>query len=535
MINSTGYGINFLSFRGDQIQDSSLTKAVVAGARDENPTSINRRPITVTSQENLVYEKPKQLSLTTFSNEDKVSSITRQLAKQAESHLPDNRFRGGAVRLSELVAGSEKSYEQDIRQYSRYENRAQKGESPKIDLSGYVDSSTKDGNSFTLQLKTKDGDVIDFSINSYSGTGQGDDGRISAFSGLTVSYNLEGDLSKEEQAQVAVFTQNLEHLANDYFSNEDVDLSGLDLASFSSFSNVELTLDGSVESPSQQVFKLSFEDTQSQRSIEVESNGHKSNISVDKTSLDLMTSTSQGENGLQAYLEVLDKSASESRAEGSATSLMKDTFELGFSGLLEIEEDDDKPIIISNELNKNIVGLPDFDFSFDSRVDNPNKEERPREYQGFSVELSLKSYFEKSDSKDKSSLIQTQKYELEAAYYSPVGMMEKPDFDDQTYKYTQLDRSSEKTTRIDTEKGQIISAMTKESGEDNSTTLEYHKGKLVDEDVDGSSFVEVKDFTELAKQETDKQSRELLDTVMIDPYQTNSDSANINMVNLTSR
>ena len=264
--------------------------------------------------------------------------------------------------------------------------------------------------------------------------------------------------------------------------------------------------------------EIDYSDNDTDRTINVNFLGHKSQLNIDKTSLALTATEQQRQQGIQQYLSLLDSSAQEAHAKDSATNVMKQVFEAGFSNLVE-EEKDPKDLNDTQQLhNRSLVALPDFNFSFDSKIETPNEENRPLEYEGFKLNISMATQIEQDEDSDKVTATQTQKFELSAAYYTPLEGLDAPDFKDQNYNYTVLERSSEKVTNVESDKGEVKSANTLESGENKRVGLEYRMGKMVDEDIDTNNFLELTDFTELAGIKDEALTEELLNTVMIDPY-----------------
>ncbi len=501
-------------------------------------------------QEPNVYSEPKRITRLAFSNPVEVSNSTKQFAQSSlNTHLGVS-LSGGALRLSELVDSGKNSYEQDIRQYSNYESYQGRRDSREaINIEDFKDLKYNKNESLTLKLKTKDGDTINFTLQGYTGSGETPDKEGAIFKGVKVSFEFEGKLSQQEKDQLNTFTQNIDQMVKQLSSSKDFDFNQLDLTSLTSFSDIDIAFkpSGSAKEITTEL-KLNYKDTETERSIDVDFLGHQSQLDIDKTSLGAGASSQQQQKGLQQYLTILEDSAREAHAQDSASSLMKNVFEAGFKGLgLDEAESNNKNAIDASKLslnsienesikdihNKTLVPLPDFDFSFDSKVENPNKENMPLEYQGFKVDLSMVTQIKEDQNEQKTTAIQTQKFELSGAYYSPLDGLDQPDFENQNYKYTQIDRSSEKVTTIQTEHGQLLSAITTESGESSSKTLEYQMGKLVDEDEDSSSFLEVTDFTELAKQESEQQSHALLKTVMIDPFETTQAANDTNTLSIT--
>jgi len=492
-----------------------------------------------------LYGPPKLNTQVTFSNPLLTSSTSQLLAnnlaipplKQSPGLLfnpleptlgPTQRLAGGSLRLGELADLGE-DYDQDIRQYAQLAMPDENGRYQKMDLTGFTDKKSEDLASINLQLKTRDGDTINFSLTSYEGHGIGDDERPASFTGTRVAFEFVGQLSKEELEQVQAFAQSINQASANYFDTGGVDFEALDLASFSQFSAIELSFLTNGDGSGDQHFKLNYEDSTQVRSIDVNQNGDTSQISINKTSLGITMPGDQQQQALEEYLTLLTNSAKEAHANQSAATLMLSVFSLGFDELLADQEVDQQsgspePITLAsttdNQAVKNgLVGLPDFDFSFDSKIEHPNAAEQPNEYVGFSLESSLKTQMDDNKSNDTSTITQTQKYDLSAAYYQPLDHLDDVDFNNQNYKYIELDRSSEKVTNLVTKNNELILALSTEQGESNITTKEYNEGKLVDVDTKHREHSEVNDFTELAKQEVEQQTLKLLNAVMIDPYQ----------------
>ncbi len=502
------------------------------------------------TQNSYAYSAPERITRLTFSQPAEVSNSTKQFAQTSLNTHSGVSLTGGALRLSELAGSGNNSYEQDIRQYSKYKNSQDTSESRNtINTEGFQDLKYDKDSHLELKLKTKDGDTINFSLQAYTGTGENSDKERAAFKGVKVSFEFEGKLSEEEKKQLDAFSQNIDAMVQQLASSTDFDFNQLDLTSLTSFSDIEIAFKPSgFDARTDTELKLSYQDTQTERSIDVDFLGHTSTLNIDKTSIGVDAKGKQKQDGLQQYLDILDSSAREAHAEGSASQLMKNIFEAGFKGLglEETESQNNEPkdaskIILNNlqtdaekEIHdKTLVPLPDFDFSFDSKIEKPNEENKPNEYQGFKVDVSLNTELVSDTTGYHVTATQTQKFELSGAYYSPLDGLEKPDFENGNYKYTELERSSEKVTTVKTEQGKLVSAITAESGENHSVTLEYQMGKLVDEDKDDSRFLEVTDYTQLALQEFEFQSKELLKTVMIDPFEVNQAPKDTNTLSIT--
>jgi hypothetical protein len=489
--------------------------ASVSVSNDKSDLAISIKALV---ENNHVYTQPKRMTRTTFSNPENANASSQQLANNSFNSHFGVTLAGGASRLSQLLSDGEKSYEQDIRQYSNF-YMGQKGNGAEIDIGGFTDIENKKDASLTINLTTKDGDTITFSLQGYRGYGKSEESMGSMFKGIKVSFEFEGTLSDKEKKEIDAFTQNIDELMSQLSSDANLDLGQLNLGSLSTFSEVNLSFK---PSPFGEVtdtqLEIDYSDNDTDRTINVNFLGHKSQLNIDKTSLALTATEQQRQQGILQYLSLLDSSAQEAHAKDSATNVMKQVFEAGFSNLVE-EEKDPKDLNDTQQLhNRSLVALPDFNFSFESKIETPNEENRPLEYEGFKLNISMATQIEQDEDSDKVTATQTQKFGLSAAYYTPLEGLDAPDFKDQNYNYTVLERSSEKVTNVESDKGEVKSANTLESGENKRVGLEYRMGKMVDEDIDTNNFLELTDFTELAGIKDETLTQELLNTVMIDPY-----------------
>jgi len=499
---------------GQEIKDNSaytIPKPVAPVAGSTLISSNNTIQISA-AQANDTYASYQRVQSTTFSNVEMADEHSIALANRLNGNHSD--IPNGLKLLPGLLESGESSYKQDIRQYSSFQPTSKNGNTEAIDLIGFNDREKKNVANLALQLKTKDGDVIDFSLKAYQGDGQGRDGLVSGFIGIEVSFDFEGELSEVEREQIDTFIQKLSQQAEKFFRGKDIDIEALNLSSFSEFEDIELALS---DGRAKHNFSFNYHDDKDTRSIKINLNGDHSELVVDKSSLGAAVLSKQSQ---QSYEELLLKSTREVHADRKIKALMKDVFALGFKNIVPSNKHSDFQQSVNQPKGVNsLVGLPDFTFSLNSKIERPNQQDRPAEYEGFSIDLSLKTQIEKNTVTGKESTTQTQNFSLKGAYYTPVGILQNPDFDSQTYKYTTLERTSEHVTQLISQNNKLISAVSAESGENNTTTIEYHMGKKIDEKSDSSKYDVVQDFTEQARQQSQIQNLELLEFVMIDPYQ----------------
>lgn len=454
------------------------------------------------------------------------------LADDSSINILRNAVRGSVVggvsRISELIARGDTDYQQDMRQYQLYSFPTKNGEYPPINTQNFIDLDVESKRGMDLVLKTKDGDTIRFSLEYYRGNGmaagdadvseQGldlEDQRSANFIGVKLDFSLEGSLSLQEQQQLDGVVAKLEGL----FAQEGVALSELDFSQFDVMADVDIVM----SKDGDEIFSFQYHDDASQRTIDF-GNTH---IKIDKTSLGMGFSAEQQEKAKQAYLSLIEESAREVK-QAHSIDVMQAIFTLGFSNLAKKE--DDEPILkdgsqlkiiagASEQIRSSLITLPDFQFSHNSKISQPNAAANPNEYVGFKLSFSLKSQVLEDESKSQMNIAQQQKYKLTGAYYEPLDHLKQVDFENQNYKYTTIFRESEKINRLLIQDGLIEKAESFEQGEARKSTQVYEEGVLVDEVHDLVEFAQYMDFTDLANQQEDKQDQAMLEALIIDPYQ----------------
>lgn len=511
-----------------QIQSSIQSSSQIESDRvDLQSVSIANKSIPVSSIQispiQVTYQIPKKVSLADFSNPDKADHTSNQLARQQVNNQISQRMAGGLSRINDLVERGETDYQQDIRLYQRFQMFDLNHQEMKLDATNFQDKSTTKNTQLDLKLKTAEGDEIRLSLKSYEGYGTANDGFQAGFRGLEIDFKMEGELSEEEKEQLAKLTAALEKSFKEYMREGDFDFSDLALTEQEVFTDLEFKLKGMSDNGMPANINFKYHDSEDKRDISLKLNGHKSDISIDKTSLGAQfmhpSMSYQGEEAKQEYLKLLIESSSEVNASKEATSIMTSMFKEAFENLEASENSNfDNNLPLSAEQAKNLIALPDFEFSFRSKVTMPNMEAQPLEYKGFELDLSLRTDVDISPKGDVAHIKQQQNFDLEGAFYSPYGLLKKPDFISQTYKYTQLEREAEKVTELVIDNGLLTKAISTQSEKDHSYTQSYENGKLVKEETEGDSTATIKDFTVLAQQERLEMDQQLLDVLIIDPF-----------------
>lgn len=475
------------------------------------------------------YGEAKEIKQHAYSN----PALADERSYELLNNVARGNLAGGALRMSELLARGDTHYQQDMRQYNTYSFPVKDGSYPPLDLSVFEDLKKDRAEGFSFQLKTKDGDSIQFSFNRYEGFGVAEgetvvdergfhitDKRTAGFKGAEISFNVDGRLSADEQQQIEALTEKLESLTTGYFvvGGDGGALDQFDFSEFDLMGQVNL----SFERNGKEVLNIEYIDTNLYRSIEVDSNGATAQITIDKTSLGMSFDTQQQTKAKQAYLSLLQESAAEAKSRNN-TSMMQAVFQMGFSNLWpasqEVESGKNSKVQLGEQASSSVIALPDFDFEFQSRVDRPNKLNKPDEYQGFNLKLSLSSLVNKNKNTGQVDIVQTQKFDLKGAYYEPLDHLESVDLEQQNYNYTEFSRSAEKVSHLMMQYGAIESLLVAEQGEAKSKTQVYESGKLMGETQEEVAFASLKDYTKLAEEQNREQSQELLQALVIDPYE----------------
>jgi hypothetical protein len=480
-----------------------------------------------TSRYSPAFGGVKELKQVDYSNPAFADAGSHELLKSVSR----GSVAGGALRMSELLARGDTEYRQDMRQYSTFSFPVKDGSYPPLDLNVFEDLDKDVEQGFSFQLKTKDGDSINFSFERYVGYGVSEgetqvdergfhitDKRIGGFKGVEISLNVDGKLSKDERQQLELLAEKLEELTMGYFEGEQSALNQFDFSEFDLMEQVDL----SFSKYGKEVLSVSYTDTDLYRSIEMNADGAKAKITIDKTSLGMTFNAEQQAKAKQAYMSLLQESATEAKSRSSA-AMMQAVFELGFNNLVPDSQDkagvQNSSVELNEQASSSVIALPDFDFAYQSRMTKPNAINRPDEYQGFNMKMSLNSLISENKNTGRMDIVQTQKFDIKGAYYEPLDHLEVVDFEHQNYQYTEFSRSTEKVSHLMLQNGAIESLLVAQEGEAKSRTQVYEGGKLMDDIKKRDEFASLKSYTDLAQEQNREQNHEILKALVIDPYE----------------
>lgn len=497
--------------------------------REVNPANIAIPTLTISEaatqkalDDELTYQIPVRVNAVHFSQAEKADELSLKFADQSTSIRSEQRVAGAFSRIDSLLEKGETSYEQNIRRYQGFVPRGSGDEAKTLNVEDFQDVYREKVVGLSLKLETADGDTIKMTFDNYQGFGKTSDGVTAGFHESSVKFEFSGELSKAEKEQLAKFTEAFDKAAAKYLKTGEFKLEDLKLTEQELFSQVEL----SVADPVVGKFSLSYSDNEESRNIKLDLNGHKSKIDIDKTSLGAKYSQDEMTQAREKYLELLDKSWQEVKGNSASKGVMFDIFSTAFDNIKPPinQVPDSSPIGLDNV--KGLIPLPDFDFSMGQKTERPNAEDRPDEKISAQLKLSLKTDVFENPKDGSVHVKQQQNFDLSGSYYSPVGQNKAPDFDTQTYKYTEIKRQAEKITEVLIDDGAIQKVISTQESENSSFTQTYVNGTLTDEDRESYKTGDIQDLTDQAKQDDVKQQKELLETLIIDPYKKPEDERN---------
>lgn len=504
----------------------------------------------------VVFEPPVELRTSVFENKDLLSETSSRLLNQLDrfgfSLKQENRINGVGDRFSELMKGDETSYHQDMRRYQYFVDKTRANQAVDFsDLSIKRESLVQD---FSLNLTTSSGAKIEFNIQSFSGFGKKPDEIIFQSDQLTISkpgqgahfnrteidFNIQGDLSKEEQKQIQEFAEKLEAFASGYFNDGEPSLKDLDLTSFDTIESLSLRGRGG----GQPDLKLNYRNDENAREIDFSFDGNRAEIKIDKT--DQLSYSQKGkQQAIEHYLKLLEQSGEKAKSDDIQLRMMQEVLGTGFeltqkelmlasqAGQEHRDEVNQSRVDDGIRGDQIFIPLADFEFNFSSRKDRVPNDLLSLQERGFDVKLSLDTRV--SDEHGKISKQQIQSFELSGIY------TDRFDAEDVRYQQTRFDIKS--STRISTSTeshdGKLLGAFVETEKSEKQIVENYDVDSLLSSETTENESHGVSDLMQnLLLDKDDIHSRQLLtneqlqqtnqmlqlrllDEVLLDPFDSN--------------
>ena len=274
---------------------------------------------------------------------------------------------------------------------------------------------------------------------------------------------------------------------------------------------------------------LEYENSDEERFIEVNYDGNKAQIDLTKLGQRVYSEQSK-KQVMEHYLSILRDSAEKAQADDIQALLMLDVFAAGFdmsdsevARAKELEQDRATELAghdaFDAEKSKDaLLPIPDFSFHFISHKERFNIAEKPEEYSGFSLALSVHTKQETEG--PTTSTTQQQDFKLEGAYYEALGLLEEPDFATQTYRYNEFKYDVSNTVTTATGNQQLLSASLEKTNDNFDSKKAYYKGELIEDKKEESGpEARLLDFTERLGLEAELTQKQILEDVLIDPFE----------------
>lgn len=490
----------------------------------------------------VAFEPPVAVRASSISNSEHQTRTSAGFQQQLDdfsfSLREKNRFNGAGERFGELLNSGEKSYDQEMRRYQYYTDKTRANQP--VDFSEFSISEERRTQNFDLSLTTRSGAKVSFQLQSFSGVGKNPDtvlfqsdemtlskaGQFASFNRTEVRFNIEGELTDDEQQQLQKFAEQLEAFAGGYFNQGKPSLKDLNLSQFDSISKLSVTGNGGGQAD----LKLEYHNSEGSRDIRFRFDGNNAEFKLDKTN-PLSYQQPGKQQAIEHYLDLLDRSAKKAKADEMQQSMMKDVLAAGFEfsqaelnlaqparqeKRLQNQQQDNT--FNSDELNRNhlFFPLPDFDFRFSSRKDQLPTDVISLQERGFDLNLSLQT--QKQQHNGKVSIQQKQSFELSGSY------TEQPDKDGLNFRRTSFDIKSSNIIYTESKQGELLSAMVEKQQSQRETVEDFNRHTLINRDSEESEFISADELpdsathTPLQQWQQLQQQQQWLDQLLLNPF-----------------
>jgi len=490
------------------------TLRTYAQTKSEEPEKQDRRGLS--SAPKTRTNTPADQTSLTISNVRKEPTDTYTHLKESltAEQLSLDDIRGSLSQLRNL-SGFTSSYE---------------GTQRTVHAPGTRQADSKNGDLFTINVTTKDGDTVELTINRSSGTENGRDGEYQ-FTDTTLSFVVNGELDEGERDAVAQLALKLGSLGDEYRSEDWAKLGELKAFNEEELSGFSLKVAGNEGNS----FKVDYaiDELADQRTLSTNLNDYTYDLQVDIHGLYLDSDLSNNEQYQQhrdlIRSTVMDYEGSED-AGGKSEQVTATFFLEGMDALFGAKapaatDEDDEPANIDDDINRTLdrnlgkkdglleafsTGLADFSAEFKTPLLRPN-EEVQSEVSTLELHISQDSSVTTKKSQDHSltNISQQTEYSSKISQHLDYVPLEDGGVGD-SYLYRTDIKSGSLTRTLG-----ILDDKTPLYIDENRTQEHRQIDKLV---VDG--FIEKKTDTDLSKPEENTQERKILASLPRDKNMT---------------
>lgn len=370
--------------------------------------------------------------------------------------------------------------------------------------------------SVEMTVRTADGDVVTLTLER----GVDSEGK----QGLSVAFNVEGDLSEAEQKELDTLSQSLGKIADNFFAEGKANLSELNGLSTSQLTGFELSLLAGDETLS---LTYDVNNTQGERRLQGEYQGYTFDITQameGRVSGEPLTENAQ----YQQYMQLIEQAGRDYDSDNDVIGFMKAGMDVLFAPAEDAEADDTGPVdrvervlgqsneALLDQFNSN---LPDFKASFHSPVTvNPFY---VADKAFMSLEMSQVSAEEK---KEDGHVFAAQRFNYEQTIqtFEPLNKGEEPELAEGNYILKTIERREQTDRTLVAKAGTPKEAFEHRQGEEvikEQIKLDF---TVVDEKEDRDSFNEIIDLiaeaSESGPEVFQKKLDDLIDSETLDIF-----------------
>ncbi|BFM20101.1 hypothetical protein [Gilvimarinus japonicus] len=324
----------------------------------------------------------------------------------------------------------------------------------------------------TFSATLASGTEVSFAVDARAGIEQY--GQASAaFRAIDVHFSADGELTDEEQAELDAFSKNLGAFVSDFITSGGPDLNRLKLTEFTAIESLQLQ----VKTADKQTLSLAYTRDAQSTSINLQWNGRSLNLSI--------AQGAASQQGLTLLREALLENLDKARAEASDTRVLMQALSLfGVSAADPAAQPDDSAALLT--------GLPDYQLSFKGVVEYPaSRTEHHDKFSGIRL-LTIGQSTHINNSNGQTSISQTQNISLEAAYFTPLPLLDDVDLARENFKWNHIDESRQVISQQVWQDDWLKSATVQRSASIQNMQQTWSEGELIDKWRD-----EQKDFSVL--------------------------------------
>lgn len=295
--------------------------------------------------------------------------------------------------------------------------------------------------SATLNIRTRDGDTISINLVRHNGK---------AGDSLSFSFEVEGELSAEEQAALDKLASKLGEVADEFFRSGTAELRGLEAFDDKALSSFSITF-SQFNGEDYDTFSYDYsidEATNTAQLTGKDVHGYNFDITSHFAGLLAGGKTPASHQSLEQYLALIRQAGNDHGAESSSIRFMLDGLHSMIMPRTASEATDENDEQILENFN---TALPDFTATFSAPVAH-----NPSNYTQVSAMNLTMGQSTRVEVQDGRVLVKQENYyELRESHWAPIAGMERANLDTGNYRYVNQLVKESTTRTLDTQDGRI--------------------------------------------------------------------------------